>query len=103
MQPSSVRLMLKVRSPMRATLRSRHYSDVSPDEYIASLEEPRHGDVEAIDDLIQRVAPQLDRRMERGMIVYGSYHYRYASGREGDWFPIALASNKRYISLYVMA
>ena len=37
------------------------------------------------------------------MLAYGSYHYRSASGREGDWFLIGLASNKRYISLYVIA
>jgi uncharacterized protein DUF1801 len=37
------------------------------------------------------------------MLAYGRYHYRYASGREGDWFRIGLASQKRYISLYVTA
>ena len=34
------------------------------------------------------------------MLAYGRYHYRYASGREGDWMVVALASQKRYISLY---
>lgn len=75
----------------------------TPDEYIERLDEPRRSEVRAIHELIQRVAPSLDARIESGMIAYGSYHYRYASGREGDWFPIGLASNKRYISLYVMA
>ncbi len=37
------------------------------------------------------------------MIGYGKYHYRYASGREGDWSVIALASQKNYISVYVCA
>lgn len=41
--------------------------------------------------------------MEFGMLGYGAYHYRYASGREGDWMLVGLASNKRYISLYVTA
>jgi hypothetical protein len=77
--------------------------DVNPDEYIESLAEPRQSDVREIDDLIQRVAPQLARSFDHGMITYGSYHYRYATGREGGWFPIALAGQKRYTSLYVMA
>ena len=34
---------------------------------------------------------------------YGRYHYRYASGREGDWMLVGMASNKNYISLYVTA
>ena len=37
------------------------------------------------------------------MLGYGRYHYRYASGREGDWMLIGLASRKQYISLYVTA
>ena len=35
------------------------------------------------------------------MIGYGSYHYRYASGREGDASLVSLASRKQGISLYV--
>lgn len=37
------------------------------------------------------------------MIGYGSHHYRYASGREGDWFVVGLANQKRYVSLYLCA
>ena len=37
------------------------------------------------------------------MIGYGRYHFRYASGREGDWCLLGLASHKRYMSLYVTA
>lgn len=37
------------------------------------------------------------------MIGYGTYHYVYASGREGDWMKVALAQQKNYISVYVCA
>ena len=43
------------------------------------------------------------RRADGQVIGYGSYHYRYASGREGNWFPIGLANNKQYVSLYICA
>jgi uncharacterized protein DUF1801 len=36
------------------------------------------------------------------MLGYGRFHYRYASGREGDASLIALSSRKQYISLYVL-
>jgi hypothetical protein len=36
------------------------------------------------------------------MIGYGRFHYRYATGREGDASLIALSSRKQYISLYVL-
>ncbi len=75
---------------------------MSPDEYIDSLEEPRQSDLRTIDDLIQRVAPQLGRQFWRGMIVYGLYHYRHPGGNEGDWYPIALSGQKRFSALFVM-
>jgi hypothetical protein len=75
----------------------------TPAEYIDALEEPRRSDVRRLHELIRRTAPDLDPHIASGMLAYGNYHYRYASGREGDWFPIGLASQKRYISLYVNA
>ena len=34
------------------------------------------------------------------IVGFGSYHYRYASGREGDWMRLGMANDKQYISLY---
>jgi hypothetical protein len=75
----------------------------TPDEYIEAIEEPRRGQIRELHELIRATTPDLEPHIESGMLAYGSYHYRYASGREGDWAPVALASNKRYISLYVAA
>ena len=38
-----------------------------------------------------------------GMLGYGPYRYRYASGRGGDACRLSLASNASYISLYCNA
>ena len=75
----------------------------TPEEYLDALEEPRRSDLARLDALIREVAPDLDRHLRSGMLGYGTYHYRYPSGREGDWFRIGLASNKNYISLYCCA
>jgi hypothetical protein len=73
------------------------------DEYIERLTEPRRGEIRVLHELIRRSAPRLEPTMEFGLLGYGKYHYRYATGREGDWMLVGLASNKNYISLYVMA
>jgi hypothetical protein len=73
------------------------------DEYIERLEEPRRSDIRALHELIRGTVPQLEPTMEFGLLGYGKYHYRYASGREGDSVVVGLASNKNYISLYVQA
>ncbi len=76
-------------------------SALTPDEYIAAIDQPRREDFEKIHELIQKEVPQLKPHILSGMIGYGKYHYHYASGREGDWSLIALASQKNYISVYV--
>lgn len=72
-------------------------------EYIAMVPDERRSDIQRLHELIRKTAPGLAPHLQAGMIGYGSYHYRYASGREGDWPVIALANQKNYISLYVMA
>jgi hypothetical protein len=72
------------------------------EDYIAALAEPRRTDVAALDALIREHAPSLEPVVAGKMLGYGPFHYRYASGREGDTTLLGLASQKRHISLYVL-
>ena len=36
------------------------------------------------------------------IVGYGSYHYRYASGREGDFLITGFSPRKQALSLYIM-
>jgi hypothetical protein len=75
---------------------------VEPQEYIDALGEPRRSDIATLDALIRRAAPDLERVANDRGLAYGPFHYRYATGREGEASLLGLASNKRYISLYVL-
>ena len=75
----------------------------TPEEYLAQLGEPRQSELRALDALIRKTVPKLTPFLHSGMLAYGPFHYKYASGREGDWFKLGLASNARYISLYACA
>ncbi|WP_416443233.1 DUF1801 domain-containing protein [Leeuwenhoekiella sp. A16] len=35
------------------------------------------------------------------IVGYGNYHYKYESGREGDWFLTGFSPRKQYLSLYL--
>lgn len=72
-------------------------------EYIADVEEKRREDIQALHDMVREEAPALDPTMDFGMLGYGKFHYKYKSGREGDWMKIGIANNKKYISLYCCA
>lgn len=74
----------------------------TPDEYIAQLKEPRKSEVAALDQLVRETA-KLEPIIQGGILAYGPYHYKYASGREGESCRIGIASNANYISLYVTA
>jgi len=74
---------------------------VTPGEFLDGLPEPRRSEIAQLDAVIRAAVPDLERVMQSGMLGYGPYRYRYATGREGDTCVIALASQKSYISLYV--
>ena len=71
------------------------------DEYIASIEEPRKSEIKKLDSFIRKTVPGLKPYFAFNMLGYGPFHYKYASGQEGDWPIISLASQKNYISVYV--
>lgn len=75
----------------------------TPEEYIELLDEPRKAQIREIHEFIKKTVPSLNPYIQHGMIGYGKRHYKYASGREGDWFVVGLASQKSYISVYSCA
>jgi hypothetical protein len=75
----------------------------TPEEYIAAVDDERRADIAALDALIREHAPTLEPVIMRGLLGYGPFHYRYASGREGDACKLSIASNASYISLYCLA
>jgi len=78
-------------------------NDESVEAYLASIEnDQRREECSVIDRLMQR-ATRLEPKMWGASIVgYGSYHYKYASGREGDWLATGFAPRKQAMTIYVM-
>ncbi len=76
----------------------------TPAQYLAALAEPRRSELKALDAAIRKAVPKLKPYLayNGSMIGYGAYHYKYASGREGDCPIIAISSRAQYISLYVL-
>lgn len=35
------------------------------------------------------------------IVGFGDHHYRYASGREGDWFKVGFSPRKRSLTVYL--
>ena len=75
----------------------------TPTAYLASLPSARRADLKALHAAIRKAAPRLKPFMAySGTIIgYGPYHYKYATGREGDTSIVGLSSRAQYISLYI--
>ena len=72
----------------------------TPEAYVDGLPEPRREDIGRLHARVREVAPTMAASAKEGMLSYGTYRYKYASGREGEWFVLGIASQKNYISLY---
>ena len=75
----------------------------SPTEYIAAVDETKRAELRKLHQLIRKTLPELKPCMVHGMIGYGPYHYRYATGREGDTARVALSAVKTGFSVHIMA
>ncbi len=53
--------------------------------------------------LMKQVTRKKPEMWGDSMIGFGSYHYKYASGREGDWFATGFSPRKQNMTLYIMS
>ena len=54
-------------------------------------------------ELMKQVTRSEPRMWGSSIVGFGSYHYKYASGREGDWFLTGFSPRKQNLTLYIMA
>lgn len=73
-------------------------------DYLAAIgDETRRNDCAALAALMARITRQDAAMWGSGIVGFGSYHYRYDSGREGDSCLAGFANRKGDISIYLVA
>jgi hypothetical protein len=78
-------------------------TDASVDAYLNAIEDPqRREDCIAIAAIMRRVSGHEPKMWGSSIVGFGSYHYKYASGHEGDSCLVGFSSRKSEISLYLM-
>jgi hypothetical protein len=79
-------------------------TDESVTEFLNGVpDEKKRQDSFAILELMTEVTGAEPRMWGESIVGFGSYHYRYASGREGDWFVTGFSPRKQNLTLYIMA
>ena len=76
---------------------------VTPAKFIASVEHPqRQADAKVLLKWFSEVTGLKPKMWGPSMIGYGRYHYKYETGREGDFFMTGFSPRKTSLSLYIM-
>ena len=76
-------------------------TDASVGDYFAAIDdEARRKDCEALAGLMAMATKQHPRMWGASIVGFGSYHYKYASGREGDTCVVGFSSRKGDITVY---
>ena len=54
-------------------------------------------------ELMEEVTGAEAKMWGDSIVGFGNYHYKYKSGREGDWFLTGFSPRKQNLTLYIMA
>jgi len=85
-----------------AELKTR-VNDASVMDFLKSVEdEQKRDDSLEIARIMEQITKEKPKMWGPSIVGYGSYHYKGASGREGDWMLIGFSPRKQNITLYIM-
>ena len=78
-------------------------NDDSVEDFLQSVEHPqKKEDAFEILNMMMEITEEAPKMWGNSIVGFGTYHYVYASGKEGDWMRIAFSPRKQNIVLYLM-
>jgi hypothetical protein len=85
-----------------ATLKTAQ-TDQSVEEFLNGIsDEKKRQDCYTLLRLMKQVTRAKPKMWGSSIVGLGRYHYKYASGREGDWFLTGFSPRKQNLTLYIM-
>src|SRR3990172_5009026 len=76
----------------------------SVEKFLNSVkDEKKREDSFKILELMKKITKEEPKMWGPSIIGFGNYHYKYASGREGDWFLTGFSPRKQNLTLYIMS
>jgi len=79
-------------------------NDASVENFLNSVEDVKKREFAFfILELMKKVTKAEPKMWGDSIIGFGNYHYKYKSGREGDWFLSGFSPRKQSMTLYIMS
>ena len=71
--------------------------------FLAGIRDPEvRKDCRTLTRLMKKVTKARPAMWGASVVGFGRYHYRYGSGREGDWFLTAFSPRKGNLTIYLL-
>src|ERR1041385_7089080 len=64
-------------------------------------DEERRADCFQVAKIMEEVTGEKPKMWGPSIVGFGSYHYKYDSGREGDWLGTGFSPRKKNLTLYI--
>lgn len=78
-------------------------NEQSVDAFLEQVpDERKRADSYRILEIMKAATGEEPKMWGDSIVGFGSYHYKYESGREGDWFLTGFSPRKRNLTLYIM-
>ena len=79
-------------------------NDASVENFLNSVaDQTRREDSLSLLGLMRDVTGEEAKMWGSSIVGFGSYHYVYQSGREGDWMLTGFSPRKQNLAIYIMA
>ena len=72
--------------------------------FINAIDDPeKRADARKLAAMMRKATGKRAKMWGPSMVGYGTYHYKYASGREGDFMVTGFSPRKQALTVYIMA
>jgi hypothetical protein len=81
-----------------------HRTNASVSAFLKGVaDESRRKDCQTLVRIMKQAVGAEPRMWGTSIVGFGHYHYKYASGRENDWFLAGFSPRKQELTVYIMA
>ena len=76
---------------------------LSVSRFLASIPDPDiRRDCRTLSKVMGEATHARPKMRGKSIVGFGKYHYKYASGRQGEWFLTGFSPRKRDLTLYII-
>jgi Domain of unknown function (DU1801) len=75
----------------------------SVSKFLAAIDDPvKRRDAQVLSKMMEAATGEKPVLWGDAMVGFGTYHYKYASGREGEWPVVGFSPRKQNLTVYLM-